>query len=381
MHTLADSHCLSCAFEFYHTLPIGHDQIFPMKIAKDGTQAYFSQRAKDWLAQPLIKAIKNKGNRDFLIEKIGNTSAKEVIIVNCLDTCFGHVFSKTWNTYALIDKYKDKSIIAIIPKHCTWLLPPSISETWVVDANLSEMNQWIAGLDSFIKQQFPRFESIKLSHTPTHLDNSKYINMEKVLKTKRFDLNQFDEITPQITFVLREDRFWLNSKAYNLLFMFARKYNLQSWINPWLLIRQSLLLRQAARKILKALPNAKLIVVGLGNKGSIPNDFSDHRVAQINNNTEILWNSIYANSHLVIGVHGSHMLIPSALAAGFINIVPRYKIEHIVEDTVLPYQNRLLHFLGRFLDESTDPALLSSHAISMIRDFEYVYKNLNQKIE
>ena len=97
--------------------------------------------------------------------------------------------------------------------------------------------------------------------------------------------------------------------------------------------------------------------------------------------TEILWNGVYAKSHIVIGVHGSHMLIPSALAAGFINIVPRYKIPHLVEDTVLPYGNRLLQFMGRFLDEFSAPGLAASHAVSIIREFGYVNRNLEQGLE
>jgi hypothetical protein len=378
IHILAESNCQKCGFEFYHTLPIGHDLLFPIQISKDGKESFFPPRAKEWLAEPLIRSLSQKVNKNFQIEKQINRQVDQAIIVNCLDNCFGHIFSKVWNTYTLMENKPDWGVIAIIPERCKWLLPIDIAEVWSVSIELKDCVQTISGLDDFIKNQLNRFEKVSLSHVYTHLDHTRYVDMEKVLKIPRFDLGKFETSEPQITFVLREDRFWLNSVLMDFLFKVSRKFNLKQLIYPVLLWRQKQLVNQTAKKILKSLPDAQIKCTGLGASRTLIDQIADHRTDQILPETEIQWNVIYAKSHLVIGVHGSHMMIPSALAAGFINIVPRYKIEHMVEDTVLPYSNRLLQFLGRFLDEFSSPDLVSKHAVSMIKGFEYVNRNVEQ---
>lgn len=376
MHTLAEAACQTCGFECYQTLPIGHDGLFPMQIAKDGQESFYDPKAENWLAGPLIQSIRQPASKNFPIEKKVIKSFSQVIIVNCLDTCFGHVFTKIWNTYTLLENKKDWGIIAILPERCQWLLPKDLAEVWSVSIELKDCGQTIGGLDTFVKDQFSRFEKVSLSQTFTHLDHTKYIDLEKVLKRPRFDLKNFSNAAPQITFVLREDRFWLNSAVLDFCFKVSKKFRTERLLNPLFIWRQQALVKQTARKILNSLPHAQLKSTGLGNSGKLSQIIADHRTDRILPETEMEWNEIFANSHIVIGVHGSHMLIPSGLAAGFINILPRYKIEHIVEDTVLPYNNRLLHFLGRFLDEYSSPNLVSKHAVSMVRDFGYVNRNL-----
>jgi len=381
MHVLADVVCKNCGFDYYHTLPIGHDLLFPMQISKDGKESFYPPRAKYWLAEPLIQSLSQKSVKHFQIDKQVNRQFDQVVIVNCLDYCFGHIFSKVWNTYTLIENRPDWGVIAIIPERCKWLLPNDIAEIWSISIDLKDCAHTIGGLDDFIKNQIGRFEKISLSHTYTHLDHTKYIDLEKVLKMPRFDLGKFITSEPQVTFVLREDRFWLNSLLMDFLFKASRKFKVQQLVYPILVWRQKQMVQQTAKKILKNLPNARIKCTGLGNSGKISGLIEDHRTDKIMPETETQWNTIFSNSHLVIGVHGSHMLIPSALAAGFINIVPRYKIEHMVEDTVLPYNNRLLQFLGRFLDEFSSPELVSTHAIRMVRDFDYVNRNLKDELE
>jgi len=378
MHTLSEYHCLVCGLDFYQTLPIGHDQLFPMQLATDGLQSFYHPRAKTWLAEPLIQSIRKPDSKSFPIVKKVNSAYKQVIIVNCLDTCFGHVFTKVWNSYTLLENKKDWGIIAIVPERCKWLLPEKLAEVWSISIELRDCAQTIGGLDDFVKYQLQRFEKVTLSHTFTHLDHTKYIDFEKVLKRPRFDLKEFTSSVPQITFILREDRFWLNSIVLDLCFKASRKFKLEGLFKPILIWRQKALIKQTARKILKSLPQAQLKSTGLGNSGKLFHLIDDQRTDHISETTEMEWNKIFSKSHIIIGVHGSHMLIPSGLAAGFINIVPRYKIGHLVEDTVLPYTNRLLQFMGRFLDEFSSSDLVARHAISMVRDFEYVNRNLEQ---
>lgn len=375
IHTLADSICQNCGFKFYWTLPIGHDLLFPIHLSKDNKKAFFHPRAKDWLAAPLIRSMKAGEGSKVEISIKTNRQLRDIVIVNCLDNCFGHVLTKIWNAYTLIDSHPQLGIIVLIPENLQWLLPPDIAETWAVHLPLKALDNKLTGLDEFVHKQLERFERIHLSQTYTHLDHTRYIDMEKVLKRSRFDLATFERQPPCITFVLREDRFWYNRKSFDLLMRLSVKVGLKEKTKALFVSRQNQLVKKTAEAIKKALPEATFYATGLGKTDILWEEIEDLRVEKIQSKTETLWNATYAESHLVIGVHGSSMLIPTALAAGFINILPRHKLEHLGEDTLLPYSNRFLHFLGRYLDEYATSQLVALHAISMIRHFPYQYRN------
>lgn len=381
IHTLADCHCDQCHFDFYQTLPSGHDLLFPIQFSKDGDKSFYNAATENWLANPLIESVTKLPKQKAEITCQVNVPYSNVILVNCLDNCFGHVFTKLWNAQTLMRTQSSLGVIVLVPASCRWLVPKGVAEIWIVNASLQNHSYWIADLDGFIKAQFTRFEKVFLSNTYTHLDHSRHVNLDSFVKHPRFDLTLFESKPACFTFVLREDRFWHNSVILDFLFKVMIKGKLEhllNWIFVW---RQNSLVRKTARLIRKQLPHAKVIVTGLGKSGSMRSSIIDHRVSQILPETEHQWNQIFSQSHLVIGVHGSNMLIPSYLAAGFINLVPRYKIQHMAEDTCQPYTNRYLQFLGRHLDEFSSPHLVAIHADSVIHHFPYLHKNTEQHPE
>lgn len=379
-HVLANCQCASCGFVYYDTLPIGHDKLFPIQFSVTLNRVYCSSRSKDWLAGPLINSMANEG-LNVTITKIVHKLSNKVVIVNCLDNCFGHVFTKVWNAYTLIDRHPELGVIVIIPANLKWLLPDMIAEAWLIDIAVHICDQKISNLDEYVKMQLPRYKLVYLSHTYTHLDHTRFLDMEKVLKMPRFNLAKFEEMAPTITFVLREDRFWLSSLGMSFLYKVAIKLGKLHMMKSIFVARQNHLVKCTAEKILMHVPNARIFAIGLGKTGKISFPIQDLRMDKIIHSTEKEWNLIYSYSHVIIGVHGSHMLIPTALAAGFINLVPCHKIEHMAEDTLLPYNNRYLHFLGRFLDINSKRGLIVNHTISIIRSFPYLYQNTAQNPE
>ena len=378
MHTLADCICGKCGFDLYWTLPIGHDLLFPVHLSKDNKKAYFHPRAKDWLAAPLSRSMKMGEGQRVEISKNVHRQVRDIVIVNCLDTCFGHVLTKIWNTYTLTENHPELGVVAIIPQNMEWLLPPTLAETWIIHQPLKMLDNKLEGLDEFVHKQLERFEQVYLSHTFTHLDHTRYIDMEKMLKRSRFDLATFERQPPCITFVLREDRCWHRWKSFDFLMKLSVKAGVWEKTKALFVSRQNQLIKKTAEAIKQAIPEVRLYATGLGKTGSLWDGIEDLRTEKIQSETEALWNATYAQSHLVIGIHGSGMMIPTALAAGFINILPRHKLEHLGEDTLLPYSNRFLNFLGRYLDEYSTPQLVALHAVSMIRDFPYLYHNTVQ---
>lgn len=145
---------------------------------------------------------------------------------------------------------------------------------------------------------------------------------------------------------------------------------------PLFLWRQNTLINRLVKVVHKRFSEVNFTVTGLGKTTTFLSHIKDERVTSINLEVEKRWNKIFSKSQVVIAVHGSHMLIPSALAAGFVEILPKHKIDHITEDICRTHTGRLGHFLGRMVDESTGSALMALHISSMIQRFKFVKSNL-----
>lgn len=376
VHTLMKFTCRKCRTVFYQTLPAGHDLLFPSAFAENGNLLRSDPSAAVWLTDPLLRSM--FGNRviEVDIEKVVHETHQDAIILNCLDNRFGHSFAKLWNAAILKDKYPERSIIVFIPAALRWLVPDNISEIWVFNAPLAKLKHRIANLDGEVKRSMSRFSNIWLSKAYTHLSIDK-VGLQKLLGTTPFDLSQFSSTAPSITFVLREDRFWQSTSFEFFLFKVAVKFNLSKRLFVW---RQNYLVNKTARAIRKQITAATFSAVGIGRHGRLAAFISDHRKDKLSAHDEHSWCQVYAASHVITGVHGSGMLIPTALAAGFVEILPRYKIRHIGEDITLNHSSRYLLFLGRHVDQFARTGLVSRHIISMIRDFPYVYRNVEQDV-
>jgi len=93
----------------------------------------------------------------------------------------------------------------------------------------------------------------------------------------------------------------------------------------------------------------------------------------MNDDIERSWCETYAKSQVVIGVHGSNMLLPTAHAAGCVEILPDDRFGNIVQDISVRYSDRMQLFLYRFVDEFASPRTVSNNVISMFKDFEVYY--------
>nr|PZN55237.1 MAG: hypothetical protein DIU61_06185 [Bacteroidota bacterium] len=376
IHIVAKHTCLQCGQPFYTTLPTGHDMLYPATFTEQGSHLNCEQSAISWLIEPLLESLFRETAVTASITKKGQSTAEDAIILNCLDNVYGHVFTKMWNAVVLRRKHPDVHLIVLVPRALAWLVPDDVPEVWVFDVPLKELRRGIANLDTEIKSRMESLTNVWLSKAYTHLD-LETIDLKKLHRTEPFDLSRFSSLKPTITFVLREDRLWQPTRLEYFLFLVATKFKLSRSLFVWMQNRRVV---RTARKILRALPNAELFAAGLGATGKLPAFIHDRRKREPTLTDETTWCQLYARSHIVIGIHGSNMLLPTALSAGFIAIMPRHKIRHMAEDIAMVKPSRFLLFLGRHVDQYAGPDLVSRHAVSMIRYFPYVYKNATQGI-
>ena len=374
-HILGKGVCACCGLDYYHNWPVGHGADFPISFNLNGTARY-PEKAAQWLARPLIKAVKQNLSINAPVRREVKKSISQALLLNCLDPCYGHVIWKLFNASRYRDIPLPGGLVVLIPANCSWLVPGFVAEIWSVDANLSSLNYLVPSVGTFIRETSRNFESVSLVPVATHMDHSG-VDIQQFLPVKPFRLQDFYLKPACITLIWREDRFWLASRPEQWISLVACKYSIK-WLISWLSYRQLKKMSKVTRFIRREMPAIRIKVTGLGVRGKFPEYIEDLRQLKLTEYWEKKWCQVYADSQLVIGIHGSNMLIPTAIAAGFIELLPPGKIPFITEDILMKHGPRLQMFLGRHLDVYSSSKIIARHVISVFRDFEYLYRNMQQ---
>lgn len=351
----------------YRTIPIEHTAMFPVFFNQSGSQFQFEERSRIWLAQPLYDSMfKHESVQAiFKVEKLKESS--KVIILNCLDACYGHALDKLFNAQRHLEVHSEYGLVVIIHPSMRQLVPDGIVEVWKVEVPFSAFEMRIEGFDEFFKSEIKRFDQVQLSKAAMYLDYSK-IDISIFTKCKSFPEEKFHIKPIQIVFVLREDRFWLINSWNQFLYLVATRFKLMRYLKGYFVSIQNRNFRKLAKRLKKSMGDMKLIAVGLGKTVSLGKNIDDKRETLSEYlKYESERDQLYATSHLVIGVHGSHLLIPTALAGSFISLLPDYKIEGYSEDFMPRYENiQKQVLLGRFLPSAISTKTLSEHIHKMI---------------
>jgi|YelNatPaOPRAMG01_1025707.scaffolds.fasta_scaffold00265_43 hypothetical protein len=376
LHISADNTCNKCNFEFIADFPIGHSLFHPVIIGKNNRKIY--GKNYKWFHKPFLQAYMNKNNREINLSKKVYKEYKEVIILNCVDYLYGHVLLKLFNAQYYLENYPELGLIVIIPENFKWLVPAGIAEVWSVDIKLSEAREWFVNLDKSIKKELERFKKIFLSLAYSHPDFSK-IDISNFTKVSKFNLNNFGKVPITLTFISREDRFWVGSKIELYIFFAFRKLKMLRFTRFYFVLRQNHKISSLFRKIKRKLPDTKFYDVGLGNSGKLASFIEDKRTNHVTEKIEEDWCKIYSQSHIVIGIHGSNMILPSALAGGVIEILPELRLNNITQDIAADYKGNMLLYMCRFVNEFSTPREIANNALSMIKSFKYFFLNSNRE--
>ncbi|GHN02620.1 hypothetical protein WSM22_41090 [Cytophagales bacterium WSM2-2] len=372
---MLDCVCENCGFGFFQTLPVGHNVNDTFTISKSGEKLQLIDTKQSWLTEVLLKSFTNENQDEVRIEKKIYHKHKQVVILNTLDFLYGHVLLKLYNSSYHLNNNKDLGLILILPKSFEWLIPSRCAEAWLVDLKLNELAGTHSSIQKFISSEFERFDTIYLSKAYSHPDFSN-IDIANFTGVKSFDLRNFISLRPTFTFVLREDRWWLSGILDYWFYRVCRKTKMLKIGGRMLSMSQNGLVKKTISRIREKLPNSRFYIVGLGKVGNFNRYANDQRKTMADESIERAWCRIYSQSHVVIGVHGSNMLLPTAHAAGCVEILPEDRYGNIIQDISVRYSDRKQLYFYRFTDQYASPQTVAHKAISIVEDFEVFEKNM-----
>lgn len=375
IHILADRACPSCGLEFLQDLRVGFAVQHPVAIGKKDGRLFNISNAGSWLTDPLIGSYRHQAKKQPNIEHIVHLKRDRVVILNCLDFLYGHVLLKLFNAQHYLDNRPDLGLILILPRMFAWLVPKGTAEVWLVDQKLSDAHGWYTGIDRFVQERLPQYSEVFLARGYAHPDQSK-IDMGRYTGIEPFQLDDFDRKPKHITFIARQDRLWLKSATADRIFRGLLKFKLRKQLGGAFVRGQADRIRTTMALIHKAIPDVHFTVVGLDEPGGFKGIAADLRTQRMDVATELEWCRAYAQSQIVVGVHGSNMLLPTAFAAGAVEILPRDRYGNIVQDIFVRYTDRMQLFLYRFVREHATPAEVADHCIAMLRDQATYRKNM-----
>lgn len=342
----------------FRDLPIGHSAHWRYEVNLQSKQLT-GPRGVEWLSVPLLESLTNPTQGEVLLKREVFRETKDVIILNCLDMMYGHSLLKLLNASRHLADNPERGLILLIPAFLRWLIPEGISEVWTVPLGLKAMKGFYRSLDLQIQSFCDDYDSIWLSEAFSHPSRFRIQDYTRVLP------HDFTGEENLVTFVWREDRLWLPHYPAKKL----RKAGLLSLGLAW----QKLKIIRLFSKIRERFPETRFAVAGLGVEGRFPEWVEDCRVAEFDAGTEETAARLYAESRIVIGVHGSNMLLPSGLAGMTVDLMPEDKWQCLPEDVLFQEPDpRMASFRYRFIPASSGPVSTAEVAESMLQQFRTI---------
>jgi len=374
IHVMADRRCRACGLEHLHDLRVGFAVDHPMAIDKRERRIVHAAPERYWIHAPLLAGWSKPSDGPVRMGRTVHRACDRVIILNTLDFLYGHVLLKLYNAAHYLDRYPDLGLVLIVPKSFEWLVPDGTAEVWSVELGLGRMQGWYPAIDAFVQERLAGFAEVHLGRGYAHPEFVG-IDIGRFTGVAPFPLEEFASRPPRITFVLREDRLWYGGRMSKLFHRAVRRLGLGGSLGRWSVAAQDRLVRRTMRAIRKELPGVSFVVAGLGRAGGYEGIAEDLRTMGIDEGVERAWVGAYAASQLVVGVHGSNLLLPTAHAAGCVEVLPDDRFGNIVQDISVRWNDRMQLFLYRFVDEFAPPRTMARHAVSMFREFRTFHLN------
>ncbi|HYP53840.1 MAG TPA: hypothetical protein VEQ42_09895 [Pyrinomonadaceae bacterium] len=370
MRNLADLRCASCLREFYGDLSSGQALYTPMLLEK-ATGAVHDPHGVGWFAEWLRESYAGRSDMPVPFDVREHLPVtRPVVLLNCLDTLYGHSLLKLLNAQYYLDRRRDVDLIVIIPSFLAWMVPDGVAQVWTVGLPLRRGTEWNDRLAREISRRVEAFESVSLGHALSHPRPDEY-DIERFTRVETFPLEEWGarQKTPTVTFIWRDDRPWpasADASGESKGAAPTRRERLRRLITarPRPRARQSERVSELAESLRRDLPALDFAVAGLAEgvgRAALPEWVRDLRRPALDEAAERGWCERYAASHVVVGVHGSNMLLPSAHAGGVVELIGPERWGNFTQDVLFREAGdcRETLFRYRFVDELTPPSALA----------------------
>lgn len=386
MRNLANLECNKCGRKYYGDLLAGHGLFFPLLLEQESGKVH-DQYDVGWFSRRLGDTYANRQSAPLRMTTEIFRPIKRPLLLNCLDVYYGHCMQKMFNAQYYIDNTPEYDLILLVPRFQRWMVPDGAAAIWTVDRNLREGAEWNDWLAGEIHRKLDDFEKAWLSVAFPHPHPEEY-DIARYTKVAPFPVNEWGVRMdrPIVTFVWREDRLWNTKNPPNQL-----RARINYYLNR-LGMRSHDPLRPQTRKVValakqlsQRVENLQFFVSGVGKPGGLPKWIHDLRSDQIDTDQEKKWCQLYARSHVVVGVHGANMLLPSGHAGAVVDLTPLDRWGNLLQDLVwnsqkVPLVNLLIKTLPisisiRELAKIISDLLVQIGEIQLEMSREFTYHN------
>jgi FkbM family methyltransferase len=302
---LVEGRCEGCGHWYVQDAPSGHGLLYPATLDLD-TGETFDPFGAPWFSSWLARSW--AAPRDAAVELAveGPGAARPAVLLNCIDPVYGHSLLKLLNAQRHLEE-GDRDVVVMVPRALTHLVPDGVAETWTLEGPPSRGWEWMLRLDERLQRELDRLGDCVLSPAFPHPHPSTWD-----LETFTGDVLPERRGEPSFTFAFRGDRPWGLTAAH-----------------------QDANLRRLWRHLSKRFPDAGGSLIGVGSPGRAPSGVDDLRVERPGLDDERRWLAAARGADIVIGMHGSHLLLPSGLAKLTLELTPADRHSNVLQATLV----------------------------------------------
>ncbi|KAB2921813.1 MAG: hypothetical protein F9K22_13115 [Bacteroidetes bacterium] len=347
MHTLAEGTCRDTGAALLASLPSGHGSLNDYVLDLNARKVFCPAAVLPWFGRPMLESMlaPSPDEVPFRVETFA--PAKRAVILNTIDYLYGHALLKLLNAERHLEQHPDTPLVVIVQDFLRWMVPAGAAEVWTVSLPLSKAQRYHPKLHDRIEAECRRFDEVFLSRAHSH---------PAVSDITRFTGEARHDRTAEpyrITFIWRDDRPWVSNRY---LVAAAKRLGLLGTLR-W---RQRQKVVSLFERLRETLPNARFTVAGFGRSLEFPEWIDDQRVTTFTREAEERLCTVYAESRVVVGVHGSNMLLPSAHAGITVDLMPEERWGNLAQDVIFQETDpRMAVFRYRFLPISLRSGLLA----------------------
>jgi len=383
MRALAELSCARCGRDFYGDLKAGQALYTPVLLEKESGTVH-DPHGVGWFARWLRDSYARRADTPLPFEVRGaRPVSRPVVLLNCLDTLYGHSLLKLLNAQHYLDRRPDLDLVVLVPAQLAWMVPDGAAQTWVVGLPMRRGTEWNDWLAREIRRRVEAFGGARLSVALSHPRPGDY-QIERFTRVNPFPLGEWDArlVRPRVTFVWRDDRRWSAESE-------AAARPRRPWVSRLTGRRpraapagQARLASELAEALKARWPALDFAVAGLTEEagaGEFPPWVEDLRRVRADEEAERRWCRQYAASHVVVGVHGSNMLLPSGHAGSVVELIGPERWGNFTQDILFRQADdcREMFFRYRFLPRTAAPREVAELIDSMLRGREPFRRLMN----